>query len=250
MAFLVARFAVVLLVCNINTLANVVLKSDTITFDRKDNGLDWPLHDVTNAGVLIEHGIHCYELMENVQLVEESETVHRMHKQHCASVMQKLPLFFESNPTFKIDPLICETLQDSREPNGVGSGAMPRPWWYITDTKVNDKAAPKADTPQAMPRPWWYITDHKAPNAVPGVWWYINDASMPHTSQAALIHSANGNVMKLLMKSANKEPMTAQETAYLQQLVSPTSIRLAAMGIYCKVNGDVERVKNTLKNIN
>lgn len=74
-------------------------------FNRKvEQGTLWPLPQPDDVGCLIEHGLHCVEVVQGyfeVNVTDDMENDSpRMHIEHCSQVVHRVLRYFEANPTY------------------------------------------------------------------------------------------------------------------------------------------------------
>jgi hypothetical protein len=189
---------------------NVVGQAGTVTFPNQNGGLEWPLPDVTNPGLLLRHGTHCFEVIN--EELNETDSMSAMHQQHCRRVMENVVRFFRINPSYQVNEWICKTLDDHR---------AIRSFCYKACFGEKKRRRGKRDIESAM-------VHEKNPDE-------------------AFTQLAASNFGHLLMKNyTDPTTLTRPEMVYLQNWFQRSSIAMAAAAVYCRVKGDVSMIRDAL----
>jgi len=197
---------------------NYTVTADNVTFARQENGLPWPLVDFDNPGMLMLHGMHCYDVVTSDKETNEEEAEMRiLHKQHCGSLIHDSLKYFEGNHTLVIDSGICDSIKEIGNHVGPDGKRVPRGF-----------------------REYEYSCF--------GLSYRIcrTKRSIPQTELSqtnAYVQLEAANLGALLKKKLKKMPMTNKELEYMGKMETPSARKLVAFGAYCQVNGDVEKLK-------
>lgn len=182
-------------------------QTEKLTFEPCDDGLSWPIEDFSSITVLITHGIHCIDIIQKNGSLP-------LHQEHCMDLMRQMLKFFEASPDYTVPTELCRDFQDVAFPGGrIRRGA----WESWKATWVNGRP----------------------PRSV------VYDSIGAQTLEFKTM--ATENFEKLLLKEKKGVKLSRPETAYLEEARSPQSIRIAALGIYCKYEGYVGVVKDTIE---
>jgi len=203
--------------------ANVMMKKgESVTFGLDDNGLLWPLPDSNEPGGVIYHAVHCYQMSEG-RVHKADDKISQAHLKHCDKFTQKVLEFFKKNPTFKVDKTACDIFDS---------------WQHKQSVVYQAKLAYSLyETAQGAYNSLLRSSDHA----------YSNAHKISQYDAYSLLAGHNFGTLKA--KSVNGEPLTVQETAYLESWFSAENIRFAAMGVYCAVKGDLGHLAQVEKNI-
>lgn len=191
--------------------ANTEENADKLVFERSDNGLQWPILNFGDITLVMTHGVHCIEVMRH----NDSSEIHRFHKEHCASLAAEILSFFESSPNYTVPEVLCEDIRAIAFPGGrIRRGN----WWGWR----NGKRKRSVDMlPQSR-----------------GTRQYQNDK---YNILAAR------NFVDLLLKEAQGGKLTSREVEYLREARSPQSVRIAALGLFCKYDGYIDIVREIIE---
>jgi len=137
--------------------------------------------------------------------------------------LKKCSNSLKKNPTFKVDKTACDIFDS---------------WQHKQSVVYQAKLAYSLyETAQGAYNSLLRSSDHA----------YSNAHKISQYDAYSLLAGHNFGTLKA--KSVNGEPLTVQETAYLESWFSAENIRFAAMGVYCAVKGDLGHLAQVEKNI-
>jgi len=204
----------ILIVCVIVATGHgvVVLEENRVTFDRRENDLAWPLGDVTDPGLLMLHGQHCFELVQ--QPVNRTDNMSIIHYEHCRSVVAGIYHLLVTNPSYHVPDWICKTLIGDRKRRLSGRGLLNN----CIFCNYNLWGRKKRDT-FGVPR-----------------------SDMTQSNYYASL--AGYNFGQLLKKKATESTsFNNVERIYLQAFGSRSATVMGAVSVYCSVKGNLEEIR-------
>lgn len=197
-----------------------------------DNGLAWPLPDAEDPGMLVIHGIHCFDVIQEPVNVSDNMSV--MHQQHCRSVIERVVRIFKKNPTYHVNEWICSALGDTRKAQEIFSHSCYGPHgglciqWFLSDTSMAEIYRRYGSKMRSVNNP---IVVGQGQDEI-----YIKLAAY--------------NFGSLLMKNFTMpQSLNVNETTYLQQWGNGRATSMAALGVYCQVKGNIGEIENTLNHV-
>jgi hypothetical protein len=137
----------------------------------------------------------------------DSSDFHRFHQEHCLGLMHEIDLFFRETPDYSVPVDICQDFRQITFPGGRIRRGFWSGWKSIRD---------KRETVPEMSQDLKYKT------------------------------MATRNFELLLLKEKQGSELSQKEKAYLEGSRSPQTIRMAAMGIFCKYEGYIGVVKDLI----
>jgi len=196
----------------------IVIQDNHVLFKLSDDDLPWPLPDVNNPGLMIIHGMHCFEELQ--KSVDNNENMTIMHYQHCQKIIARILHVLESNhQSIQVNPWICDTLKEdgiiqnthTKDTNGIS---------YGINYGIN------------------YIS---APSQPP--------SEIANESQImAYVDLMAFNFGNLLMKNwTDPALLNSKERVWLAKWEREGAVKLGAVSIFCQVDGDLEKIRKVLQ---
>jgi hypothetical protein len=186
-----------------------------LLFSNSDEGLAWPITSGRDAGQLLPHGPHCIEMVMDYVNQCPNNPVDRLHDAHCRHLIREMITFFDTNTDFAMPKIICQDIA------GLYEGFVPNANYYLNYRYTNLREN---------------MTEEEANEATFDA---LRSYQLEHSakfgkSQTSLFGLIMGqNLGALLMKEYTGKHLTAVEKEFLADWVSPTTVRLSAVGAYC-----------------
>jgi len=211
-ASLLFFFVTTVAYCN----AVVTVEEHRILFERRENELDWPLPDNTDPGALIIHGIHCFEKLQE-PIDPNHRNISAMHREHCGGIISNILNFLETNPSYNVNEWICKTLSNDRLLRSPKAGIFNYGNCY------------------------WHSCNGRTKRS-------NNNVQIKRGKQNDIYGQiASFNMGNLLMKNwTDPQSLNGSERIYLQRWESRSATAFGALGIYCRVKGDLDSIRQTL----
>jgi len=202
--------------------ATAVLDDKRISFERRDNDLDWPLPNAFNAGEQIIHGRHCYKEIQDT--FDAYDDMSLMHQDHCRGIIERIILWFKAHPNFHVDDLICQALTPV--------GEEISPIQVLRDTQLE----PQVD-----------VFDRIKYGRKKRMTMMNMNVDTTGTQNAVYMRFEGKNLGNVLLRNyTTPESLNPTERAYIGQWISDRAIVMGAVGVYCRVHGDLALVQKAL----
>ncbi|CAK5032956.1 unnamed protein product [Meloidogyne enterolobii] len=85
-----------------------------LIFSSCKDGLPWPREDFTSISVLITHGIHCIDILQEDNPNFEEHL--QFHKEHCLELIKLIYKFFEENKNYTVPKELCKYFRQAAFP--------------------------------------------------------------------------------------------------------------------------------------
>uniref|UniRef100_A0A915NPY6 Uncharacterized protein n=1 Tax=Meloidogyne floridensis TaxID=298350 RepID=A0A915NPY6_9BILA len=85
-----------------------------LIFSSCKDGLPWPREDFTSISVLITHGIHCIDILQEDNPNFEEHL--QFHKEHCLELIKLIYKFFEENKNYTVQKELCRDFRQAAFP--------------------------------------------------------------------------------------------------------------------------------------
>nr|CAD2163172.1 unnamed protein product [Meloidogyne enterolobii] len=193
-----------------------------LIFSSCKDSLPWPREDFTSISVLITHGIHCIDILQEDNPNFEEHL--QFHKEHCLELIKLIYKFFEENKNYTVQKELCKDFRQAAFPGGrVRRGLWGCGWENGKEVGGRRKRGCSGRRKKR---------DLEEVNGLEE----LDDNDFKEM--------ATRNFEKLLLKE-KKEKLSEIEKKYLEGSRNPLAIRMAAVGIYCKF----ESYENVVKDV-
>jgi len=203
-----------------------VIGGQALLFRTEAGGRPWPITNVLDPGVLMQHSIHCLEVLEKFSRETAAgqppaDDVNTFHRAHCQMLGNRMLAFFQANPDYKVPELICEDLRFA----------------YAQTASLNN------------PRYEFHGRSHlgSLPTEPERESHLLFELISNHTTtqDELFAHLCGQNLGDLMLKEARNLPMTPHEAETIRHWHSDLVVRFGAMGVYCLLSnaGGAESIK-------
>ncbi|KAL7073330.1 hypothetical protein ACQ4LE_007445 [Meloidogyne hapla] len=188
--------------------------NQNLKFSSCKDGLPWPIEDFTSISVLITHGIHCIDIIQQTETILDEHL--EFHKEHCLELMKQIYKFFKENTNYAIPKDLCNDFRLIAFPGGRVRRGLWSCGWGGDRRFKRGCGRKKRD--------------------LDGLEMDENDFKEMATRHFEL----------LLLKEKKGAKLSETEKKYLEGSRSPQAIRMAALGIYCKFEAYERVVKDVI----
>jgi len=190
-----------------------------LLFNNSNADLPWPIANSVDPGLRIVHGPHCVEVINNNHHEHDGNQpadIVQIHRLHCQLLLQRVVSFLKQE-NINIPESICKALKNSFP---VGS-----PLLMVAKTTVRFGNYSEGEQVQAKAAAAKQVYDQIVEELQP-------------TNQQQIFDYINGyNYAGVFLKQWSQKQLTSAEQQYVDSWMSEDSVRLAALGVVCMLEG-------------